>query len=80
MSALIDSGIRGIFGYGPPVAYGYYGSDRPHPEDLEDFVARHGVQPSPRTTVAAALRGPDTSPPAVTACATSGGHGSSGCG
>jgi 5-methylthioadenosine/S-adenosylhomocysteine deaminase len=66
LSALHDSGIRGVFGYGPPVALGYYGSDREHPGDLEAFVAKHGPQPSPLVGVAAALRGPDLAPLHVT--------------
>lgn len=65
LAAAAESGSRYIFGYGPPVALGYYGSDRPHPAELEVFAARFDGRQGSRIWGAAALRGPDLSPPGV---------------
>jgi cytosine/adenosine deaminase-related metal-dependent hydrolase len=66
VEGLVQSGIRAIFGYGPPVAYGYYGSAKPHPIEMERFVEKHGLRVNALVGLAAALRGPDRSPPDVT--------------
>lgn len=63
LAAAIDSGSRYVFGYGPPVALGYYGSSRGHPADMEKVAAAHRGQAPERVGIAAALRGPDLSPP-----------------
>lgn len=65
LAAADDSGSRYVFGYGPPVALGYYGSDRPHPAEFETFATQLAAQRGSRVRGAAALRGPDLSPPAV---------------
>lgn len=56
------SGARYVFGYGPAVANGDYGSDRPHPAGLEQLAGHHGTQ-GDRVRIVAALRGPDLSAP-----------------
>lgn len=63
LAAAKESGSRYVFGYGPPVAYGYYGSDRPHPAELEAFAGQ--LDGAGRVRGAAALRGPDMSPDPV---------------
>lgn len=65
LAAAAESGSRYVFGYGPPVALGYYGSDLPHPAELETFAAQLDGSPASRIGGAAALRGPDLSPPEV---------------
>jgi cytosine/adenosine deaminase-related metal-dependent hydrolase len=49
-----------VFGYGPPIAFGFYRSDRRHPDHLEQIADRAASGSLVR--VAAALRGPDLSP------------------
>lgn len=65
LAAAKDSGSRYVFGYGPPVAFGYYGSDRPHPAELETFAGQIEKLAGSRIRGAAALRGPDLSPDGV---------------
>ena len=60
LTAASDSGSRYVFGYGPPVALGYYRSDKPHPDGLEQIAGSDAL--GERSTMAAALRGPDLSP------------------
>lgn len=62
LAAAVSAGTRYVFGFGPSLTAGYYGSDRLHPVDMDAFVKRHGSRPSSLITVAAALRGPDLSP------------------
>ncbi|MFD6287079.1 amidohydrolase family protein [Streptomyces sp. NPDC060205] len=65
VAAALSSPSRYVFGYGPPVALGYYNSARHHPNDMEKLAAEHGSTTHERVSVAAALRGPDLSPPEV---------------
>ena len=61
VAAAHQVGTRYVFGYGPPVALGYYGSDRPHPREMETFLQRHDNRTGDLVRLAAALRGPDLS-------------------
>ena len=63
LAAASASGSRYVFGYGPPVALGYYGSSRGHPEDMETVAEAYRGPAPERVGIAAALRGPDLSPP-----------------
>jgi 5-methylthioadenosine/S-adenosylhomocysteine deaminase len=65
VDAAIQAGIRYVFGYGPPVALGYYGSDRGHPRAMETFAERFNGF-AQEVGIAAALRGPDLAPLEVT--------------
>ena len=62
LAAAAESGSRYTFGYGPPVARGFYGRDVGHPPELEVFAERHRSIFGGRLMAAAALRGPDLSP------------------
>jgi 5-methylthioadenosine/S-adenosylhomocysteine deaminase len=67
LAAGVASGARYIFGYGPPVALGYYGSPLEHPLEMEQVAAAQASHATDLIGVAAALRGPDLSPPDVMA-------------
>lgn len=68
LAAAVESPSRYVFGYGPPVALGYYNNPRGHPADMERLANSWRAAPdrgrlSGRVSIAAALRGPDLSKP-----------------
>ena len=70
VQALRDSGIRGVFLYGPPVAAGlvewFVESTIPHPEDARRVRSEHFSSDDGRVTMGLALRGPELSSPEIT--------------
>jgi 5-methylthioadenosine/S-adenosylhomocysteine deaminase len=71
LQALHDSGIRGLFLYGPPVAAGlvewYVDSTLPHPDDARRVRSEHFASGrNGRLTMGLGLRGPELSSRATT--------------
>ena len=69
--ALLDSGIRAVFLYGPPVGQGlekwFFESTEHHPADARRMRAEVLSDDEARITMGLALRGPEFSTPEITA-------------
>ncbi|MFJ1269318.1 amidohydrolase family protein [Legionella lytica] len=63
LSGLEESGIRAVFGYGPPgidARKWWFDSSEKHPEDAVPFFKNHFSRPNARIQMALAVRGPDS--------------------
>jgi 5-methylthioadenosine/S-adenosylhomocysteine deaminase len=60
VDALLESGVRAVFGYGTPMTL--FGTKQPHPADARRMRARRLGSDDARVTMALAIRGTDFAP------------------